>query len=202
MLQQQTVAGPSFDIRVATRDEIPQAVATIVAAFLTDPVPRFAWPAPHNYLQAMPLATREFASGSFDHGTAYVSADFCGAALWLAPGVYPNGEALEQIFRDTARPERLDDLLMTFQKMEHCHPDEPHWYLPLIGVEPNAQGLGLGGALMRHALARCDDDGALAYLESANPRNIPLYERYRFEVTGKIQVGAAPTVTPMLRRPR
>jgi ribosomal protein S18 acetylase RimI-like enzyme len=90
----------------------------------------------------------------------------------------------------------------TFEQMGESHPDEPHWYLPMIGVEPNSQGRGLGGDLMRHVCARCDQDGALAYLESSNPRNISLYLRHGFEIMREIQVGAAPVVTPMLRRPR
>ncbi len=53
------MAGPSIEIRSATRDEMPEAVAAIVAAFVTDPLARFAWPSPHGYLRAMPLATRE-----------------------------------------------------------------------------------------------------------------------------------------------
>ncbi len=196
------MAGPSIPIRSATPDEMPQAISCIVAAFVTDPMARFAYPCPHDYLRAMPLVTREFGGGSFEHGTAYVSADFCAAALWLPPGVHPNQEALEKVFRDTAKPEKLDDLLATFEKMDQWHPEEPLWYLPLIGVEPNAQGTGLGGVLMRHAVARCDQEGALAYLESSNPRNISLYERHGFEVMDEIQVGAGPLVTPMLRRPR
>jgi hypothetical protein len=108
----------STEIRSASSDEMPHAVAAIVAAFLTDPLARFAWPSPHDHLSAMPLAIREFAGGSFAHGTAYVSADLCGAALWLPPGVHPNGDALERIFRDTAKHEHLDDLLATFDKME------------------------------------------------------------------------------------
>jgi len=145
---------PPTEIRSATPGEMSHAVAAIVAAFLTDPLARFAWPSPHNYLRGMALGTREFAGGSFEHDTAYVSADFCGAALWLPPGVHPNGEALERVFRDTAEPEHLDDLLGTFEKMEQWHPEEPHWYLPIIGVEPNAQGKGLGAELMRHAVMR------------------------------------------------
>jgi GNAT superfamily N-acetyltransferase len=150
----------------------------------------------------MPLATREFAGSSFNHGTAYVSADLCGAALWLPPGVEPNGEVLEKVFRDTAEREHLDDLLATFEKMEESHPREAHWYLPQIGVDPTAQGKGLGAALMRHALARCDQEGAVAYLEASKPQNIPFYLRHGFEVIGEIQIGAAPLITPMLRRPR
>jgi ribosomal protein S18 acetylase RimI-like enzyme len=193
---------PSIEVRSATSDEIPRAVAAIVAAFLTDPPARFAWPSPHAYLQAMPLATREFASACFEHGTAYVTADFSGAALWLPPGVEPNGEALAKMFRETAQREHLDDLLATFEKMESSHPREPHWYLPQIGVDPIAQGRGLGAALMRHALARCDQERALAYLEASKPANVPFYQRHGFEVTGEIRVGAAPVITPMVRRPR
>ncbi len=196
------MAGPSIEIRSATEDETPEAVAAIVAAFITDPIARFALPSPNAYLRGMPPIARAVGGRSFERSTAYVSADFCGAALWLPPGVHPDDEALEKVFRDTAKPEHQDDLLATFEKMDEWHPDEPHWYLPLIGVEPNAQGRGLGGALMRHSVARCDQEDALAYLESTNPRNISLYERHGFEVMGEIQVGSAPLVTPMLRRPR
>lgn len=66
--------------------------------------------------------------------TAYVSADLCGAALWLPPGVQPDGEAVERVFRDTAEREHLDDLLATFEKMDKSHPRETHWYLPQIAA--------------------------------------------------------------------
>ena len=41
----------------------------------------------------------------------------------------------------------------------------------------------------------------VAYLESSNLRNVPLYERHGFEVLGPIQVGGSPVFTPMLRDP-
>jgi len=196
------VASPSFDIHSAGPDEIPQAASIIVAAFIADPFARFVWSSPHAYLSAVPPFIREFAGGSFERGSAYVSGDFCGAALWLPPGVHPDGNAVERIIRDTAQPEHLDDVLSTFEKMDQSHPPEPHWYLPVIGVDPVAQGRGLGEALMRHAVARCDEEQSLAYLESTSPRGISFYERHGFKVIGDIQVGAFPVVTPMLRKPR
>jgi hypothetical protein len=30
--------------------------------------------------------------------------------------------------------------------MSGYHPDEPHWYLPLLGVDPLRHGKGLGSA--------------------------------------------------------
>jgi hypothetical protein len=44
-----------------------------------------------------------------------------------------------------------------------------------------------------------DETGLPAYLESSNPRNIPLYERFGFELLGVIQGGDFPPITPMLR---
>jgi len=196
------MAGSPFDIRSARPDEMPQVGSTMAAAYITDPFARFVWSSPHEYLRAVPLFIPEFAGGSFERGSAYVSADFSGAALWLPPMVHPNDEAVEKVVRDTATPEHLDDVLSTFEKMDQSHPQEPHWYLAVIGVDANGQGRGLGAALMRHAVARCDEEESLAYLESTSPRSISLYERHGFEVIGKIQVGAFPVVTPMLRKPR
>jgi ribosomal protein S18 acetylase RimI-like enzyme len=86
--------------------------------------------------------------------------------------------------------------------MSSYHPGEPHWYLPLIGVDPLYQGGGVGSALLAYALAICDREKRLAYLESSNPKGVRLYQRHGFEVLGTIDVGEHPTVIPMLRKPR
>lgn len=196
------MTGSTFQTRVAAPDEMPQAVACIVSAFITDPLARFLWPSPHDYLQAMSSLTREYAVGSFKHGSAFVCADFGGAALWLPPGISPAAEALERLFQETVDPERLDDVRVGFEKMDEVRPNEPHWYLPFIGVDPNAQNRGIGNALMTNGASLCDRERLSAYLESTNPRNVSLYKRHGFEVVGEIRVGEALVITPMLRRPR
>ncbi|MGV1015508.1 MAG: GNAT family N-acetyltransferase, partial [Methyloceanibacter sp.] len=82
------------------------------------------------------------------------------------------------------------------------HPDEPHWYLPLIGTDPALQGKGHGSSLLRHALSICDAEKMPAYLEATSARNVPFYRRHGFEAIGTIRVGTSPTITPMLRPPR
>jgi ribosomal protein S18 acetylase RimI-like enzyme len=49
-------------------------------------------------------------------------------------------------------PKRLQFVFTVLETMEGYHPSEPHWYLPLIGVEPARQGRGHGSALLSHAL--------------------------------------------------
>lgn len=72
----------------------------------------------------------------------------------------------------------------------------------MIGVDPRAQGTGLGSALLRHALEQCDAQHLPAYLESSNPKNNPLYERHGFEVLAELQSGDSPPIWPMLRTAR
>ena len=150
----------------------------------------------------MPQAARAFSSKGFALGTAYEIGGFAGVALWLPPGVPADEESLASLMNRTAHPDIEQDLAQVLERMSGFHPREPHWYLPLIGVDPARQGERLGNQLMAHALARCDADGLPAYLESSNPRNIPFYERQGFDVLGKIQVGSSPTIVPMLRKPR
>ena len=106
------------------------------------------------------------------------------------------------ILQGTVPKEILEDVFVVLEQMGRYHPNEPHWYLPLMGVDPIQQGKGFGSALMQHALIPCDRDGGLAYLESTNPKNIPLYERHGFELMGTIQAGTSPPLVPMLRKPR
>jgi hypothetical protein len=41
----------------------------------------------------------------------------------------------------------------------------------------------VASVLLRSRLARCDEAGMPAYLESSKPGNVPLYEHFGFEVT-------------------
>jgi ribosomal protein S18 acetylase RimI-like enzyme len=81
-------------------------------------------------------------------------------------------------------------------------PIQPHWFLPLLGVDPISRGQGHGSAMLLHLVARFDRDWQLAYLDSTNSRNVPLYERHGFERLGAINAGSCSPVYPMLRRSR
>lgn len=192
----------SIAVRSASRDEANTVSALITLAFAGDPMARWSLRDPQTYLAVMPKLIHAFGDAAYDSDSTDVSDGFGGAAMWLPPGVEPDIETLDRLIRENADPAILLDVEAIFDAMGRYHPETPHWYLPLIGVDPARQGQGIGDTLMRHALARCDRDGVAAYLESSNPRNIPLYRRHGFEILGTIQVGSSPVLTPMLRPPQ
>jgi ribosomal protein S18 acetylase RimI-like enzyme len=173
-----------------------------VLAFSADPAARWTWPDPQQYLTHFPAFVKAFGGKAFTHGSAHYADGYAGAALWLPPDVHPDEETLVALLQSTVPGHIRNDFFAVFEQMGNYHPSEPHWYLPLIGVDPAQQNKGYGGALLRHALIECDRDKKLAYLESTNPKNISLYERHGFEALGTIQVGTSPPIIPMLRKPR
>ena len=189
-------------VRAASSADEVSAIDTIVLAFAADPVVRWCWPDSNQYLASMPSFTRAFGGGAFEHSGAYCTDDFAGAALWLPPDVHPEEDAVGEIVERTVSASIRGDLFAILEQMAKFHPAAPHWYLPMIGVDPAHQGKGYGSALMTYALQKCDRDHLPAYLESTNPRNVSLYRRHGFEVLGTIQVGASPPLVPMLRQPR
>ena len=193
------MSGP--EVKTATKADLEQCVATIVLAFAGDPAARWGFADPKTYFEIFPRFVKAFGGSAFDHGSAHFI-DGCAAALWLPPGVEPDEEAMVALIEDATTEDNREAMFGLFEQMGAFHPKEPHWYLPFIGVDPFHQGKGYGGALMQHALIPCDRDHTLAYLESSNPKNIPLYERYGFKLLGTIQVGTSPPIFPMLRKPR
>ncbi|GAB2468628.1 GNAT family N-acetyltransferase [Comamonas humi] len=189
-------------VKTAAASDEASVIAVVALAFSADPAARWTWPDPQQYLRHFPDFAKALGGNAFAHGSAYCVYGYAGAAMWLPPEVSPDEEVLIDLFRRTAHAPVQKDVFAVFEQMGRYHPREPHWFLPLIEVDPFRQGQGFGAALMQHALIPCDRDRTPAYLESSNPKNIPLDERYGFEMLGTIQVGTSPPIFPMIRKPR
>lgn len=111
-----------------------------MTAFSGDPVVRWVFPDPLQYLSYAPELVRRFCGKAFEGQSAFAVEGFMGAALWLRPGVEPDGENLAELMQRAvpeADREKVSDL---FGQMAEYHPHEPLWYLPMIGVDPARQG--------------------------------------------------------------
>jgi GNAT superfamily N-acetyltransferase len=189
-------------VKSASEDRREAIMRTITLGFATDPVARWVWPDPAVYFEIYPRFADAFGGRALVHEGAFETACGRAAALWLPPEIEPDAERMMHLAAQSVAPERMEEIGAFMAQMDHFHPDEPCWYLPLIAADPFATGQGLGAALMKHALAIVDQVGLPAYLESSNPRNISLYERHGFEAMGEIQLGTSPVMTPMYRAAR
>jgi GNAT superfamily N-acetyltransferase len=189
-------------IKTATASDEARVIDVIVRAFAADPAARWGWPDEQQYYAHFPSFVRAFGGKAFTHGSAYYVDGYAAAALWLPPNVYPDEDKLISLVQHSVSEKIQKDFFPVFERMGRYHPSEPHWYLPLMGVDPTQQNKGFGSALLQRTLIQCDRENKLAYLESSNPRNIPLYKRHGFELLGSIQIGTSPSIAPMLRRPK
>src|SRR5690606_31478065 len=104
-------------------------------------------------------------------GEVYTTDGIKGGALWNPPNTWKQG-ILDQIRMTPALARittwrRLPRVAAGITAAEKRHPHMPHYYLLGLGVEPDLQGRGIGTALMRPILERCDAEGVPAYLESS-----------------------------------
>lgn len=203
------VPRPSPVVRTATTADVPALAMALARAFDDDPVWQWIFPDPgprgRGLIAMFGVLLRHV---HLRHGATETAGrgDLVEAgALWDPPGHWrvPLTTQLRQgVPLVRAFGTRLLPALRALSAVEKQHPEEPHWYLAVLGTDPAAQGNGLGGALLRSRLDRCDADGLPAYLESSKESNVPYYERFGFEVTQEVKLArGAPTVWLMWRNP-
>jgi GNAT superfamily N-acetyltransferase len=174
-------------VRPATAADRPAMVATLAAAFASDPPLSFLVPEPARRERLLRI---HFAA-AIPRYQAWVSEEPAGAALWLPPGGHPVGLAdqlrvLPAQVRVFGRHVRR--AIGAQRAVERHHPREPHWYLDYIAVAPGGQGRGAGSALLAPVLERADAERMPAYLNAGSPRSRDLYLRHGFEVVSELRL--------------
>lgn len=189
-------------VQIATESEQNAVIDTLKLAFGSDPATRWVWPDPQKYLLHFSTFAMAFGGRAFSHKSAHYVGNYSGAALWLRPNIEPDISTMLSLLQNTTSEEAQNILPRVFEKMSSFHPNEPHWYLPLLGVDPLYYNKGFGSILMKYASKIFDEGNSVAYLESSNPKNIPFYQRHGFELLGTIEVDKFPPLFPMLRKPQ
>jgi GNAT superfamily N-acetyltransferase len=194
-------------VRAAEERDRAAAVATLVEAFVADPMIRYLAPEDTDY----PTFAEAFFGCLFDlrahgGGEVRVTDDVSAVSLWNPPGGNRLGAGhVDAMFDEHVSPlldaaghERMrlfDETLTTI------HPHEPHWYLGVVGVRRERRGQGLGGAVIRAILDDPIAMGLPAYLVTATERNLAIYGRLGFDVVAETDIHGGPHIRGMWRSP-
>ncbi len=198
------------DVRRARRDEIPALADVLSRAFVHDPFYSFLAGEGSERSQRM----REGWRAILRHGAAnlsetYTTEDHAGVAIWIPPGhgglsALDSVRQLPSLARLTGwrRLRLVGSVMAALEERHRHHMTEDHFYLSALGVEPDRQGGGIGSALTRPVLDRCDREGFPAYLETATARNVLLYERLGFGVVEELTLPRTDVHGWLMLRPR
>jgi GNAT superfamily N-acetyltransferase len=190
-------------VRLAGPDDATEVGRVIADGFAADPVMTWVFRAPDRDRKLRTFFDFLATEAYVPMGATYVLPG--ASAVWTPPDAPPwpddrGRRFLERLSR-VCTPDDLSRLSALDTAVTANHPEPPYWYLSTLAVVPEAQGAGLGTALLRETLRPVDAAGLPAYLESTNPRNVPLYERHGFRTTGSIDLPDGPSMTGMWRAP-
>ncbi|MEA2156669.1 MAG: hypothetical protein QOE11_2809 [Solirubrobacteraceae bacterium] len=191
-------------VRPARPDDFGPLAAMLARAFYDDPVTAWFYP---DAARRMRHARRFFGirlRQLAEQDLIYTTPEHTGAALWTLPGRWRE-DLRQSLMLLPMLPVLLPRIVRStaaVREIERRHPVAPHYYLSVLGTEPEKQGGGIGSALLGPVLQRCDCDVVGAYLESSKESNVDFYVRHGFAVTERIELPGGPPLWLMWREPR
>jgi ribosomal protein S18 acetylase RimI-like enzyme len=184
-------------VTVAVPSDLHKAVLCLTAAFAQDPITGFVLQTGQGYPERLTrffsLLMRARVALQMPVLVARDASDIQGAVMGyttLHPA-WPTDIAEEWQHFEKTTPGLTERLLAYEEIAEKFKPSAPHYYLGAIGVDPAAQGRGIGANLLKSFCDRSVDDLSSrgVYLETAKESNLAFYERAGFVETGRGTLG-------------
>ncbi|MEI7743015.1 MAG: GNAT family N-acetyltransferase [Chloroflexota bacterium] len=192
-------------VRVLGPGDLEVAADVLASAFFADPMLTALFPEAGGRARASRPLFRAILAGDIRRGrVSGVGSPLDGVAVWHLPGDprrSVRGTLEVAIGQARLLPwaralARAWDLQAGIEQLQKAHGAAGRAHLYFLGVRPEAQGRGLGGALVRPVL----DVQGPAWAETQNPSNVGLYEHLGFEIAGTREVPSLGLTVFGLRR--
>ena len=213
-------------VRLLEPDDVRRASVVLARAFADEPSAVALLPDPTERRRLAVFKAEQVVRATLPHASVYgmeFRGELAGVAVWHPPNVTPRSAAatlrllagvtafapefgralapaLPRLWEDRQAALRI---ITQRSRAARASTPGPTWYLAVLGTDPRFQGRGVARALLDHILVRCDLDGVGAWLETTDPVNVPLYERFAFRTTAHLDGGAVvPDLWAMRREPQ
>jgi len=195
--------------RLTRRDE-QAAVATLAAAFSSYPLLTALGPDPVQRTRLVAAFSRYLFRMSVRCGGAFATPDRSAVACAWPPGrEWPsrwaslrNGAGAVLWRLGWRAGQWLNRLENELDVARAAHVVEPHWYVSMLGVRPEARGLGLSRAVLRPVFETADRAGEPVYLETMAEVNVAIYQKLGFELRGYRELTGGLPNWELVRDPR
>ena len=200
-----------IEVRPATPADTEACARVLARAFHDDPGTIVFEPDPDRRRMILPPFFRTWVTAAIaDGGDLVVPVEAVdGVASWFGPELHGPSEAAltDAGFADVIEafgPHASERMIAMVGEIEAQHASrmsEPHLRLEFFGVDPDAQGRGIGVALAEHGHRRADTLGLSCYLETFTQRNVDFYEHRGYLVVATYHVGDGVPVYALRREP-
>ena len=190
--------------RSATKRDVGPMTEALVRAFAREPFHQWmvpdadAWAAkaPKYFTSYIKMILRDGYADTVDGGH--------GGALWLSPDK-PGGGMLSRFLVPFVlwrlAGQKFSDVWGVIPLINRHRPQDPHWYLDILGVDPAHDRSGIGSALLAHGLKRCDQSGEAVFLDTLSADNTRFYEKHGFDITANFTLPSGLSIWTMVRPP-
>ncbi|MER7706006.1 GNAT family N-acetyltransferase [Kitasatospora sp. NPDC097605] len=190
-------------VRPITEADVPTAVDTLTRAFADYPFTRYVLAADGHEERIRRFQELCLTRIGMVYGRTWVADGGRAVAAWTTPEQDPSPAFAElgPLFGELAG-DRAAAFGAAEQAVEPHRPQEPVWFLNTVGVAPEAQGRGLGAAVLAPGIEAAARAGYPAFLETSAESNVAFYRRLGFEVTAEVPLDGGPYTWCMRRDPR
>jgi ribosomal protein S18 acetylase RimI-like enzyme len=175
--------------RLTTKDT-DWAAKTLEQAFYTDPLLNFIYGDSINKPGKLNLFFKVTFRLAALYGDCFATAEKDGVLMMLPPDqtkmtigkAYRSGLLAATFKMGWASLSRMMAFMDFAEKGHKAAAAFDHYYIMTVGVLPERQGRGIGKKLMTRALEVVDAHKMPCYLETQNENNVPIYQKFGFEV--------------------
>jgi ribosomal protein S18 acetylase RimI-like enzyme len=186
-------------ITTASPSDLDEAVRCLATAFAQDPITGFLLQTSPGYrervTQFFSLLMRARIALKMPVVIARGATSIHGAAMGYATvhPAWPKDLTEEWNRFENSIPGFTDRMAIYDEIAAKGKPPVPHYYLGVIGVDPDMHGRGVGTQLLNSfcSLSASDPLSCGVYLETAEKSNLRFYERVGFMETGRGSLGGA-----------
>ena len=192
------------DLFRLTNAQIEPASRIIARAFQDDPLMEYYFPDESVRKEKLPYTFEFLLNYVITRGEVYaISPKLEGIALWLSSDKahITLEDALNcggLTYMSKVGSKVMQKQMDTSEYMHSIHENlvpSFHWYLNVLGVDPEFQGMGNAGILLRSMFAQIYAKNLSCYLETHNEKNIPVYQHFGFEILKEFKLPKTNVIT-------